>query len=76
VLTALSSALQTLGTDFAALPNAIATTQAGGGGSSGGSCTAGVEMTFARSRDAGTIQATAAVSGIGVPYVVRFTYGS
>ncbi|MGL6113355.1 MAG: hypothetical protein ACRC2B_24970 [Rubrivivax sp.] len=68
LLTALSAALQTLGTDFAALlaaagtnnfvdfpglANAIATAQAGGGGSTGGSCATGVEMTFARGQAAG-----------------------
>jgi len=61
VLEALRTALQTLGTDFAALlaaagannfadfaglANAIATAQAGSGGSTGGSCTSGVQMTF------------------------------
>lgn len=67
LLVALGSALQALGTDFAALlaaagandfaafaalPNAIATAQVGGGGA-GGSCTTGVAMTFSRGQAAG-----------------------
>lgn len=66
LLTALSSALHTLGSDFAALlaaagannfaafaalPGAIATAQAGGG--SGGSCSTGVAMVFDRGQAAG-----------------------
>ena len=67
-LEALRTALQTLGTDFAALlaaagannfadfaglANAIATAQAGGGGSTDGSCTSGVQMTFAAGQATG-----------------------
>ena len=70
LLSALSSALHTLGSDFAALlsaagannfaafaalPNAIATAQAGGG--SGGSCTTGVAMVFDRGQASGPFAA-------------------